>query len=178
MHSQALELWIGTAVMIQYYAGIGSRKAPVDTLREMRAIAMDLSELDWTLRSGGAEGSDRAFEWGAEKKEIFKVQDAQPWCYEMVKKYLPTDRKGFDNWKPYVQGLLARNMQQLFGRDGKTPVEFVVCWTPTNVYTDSSSGGTAYAIRAALDQGIPVYNLNYNAYAFHKFLQGLKDNEV
>jgi len=47
------------------YAGVGSRKAPEDVLKLMEKIARRLAELGWTLRTGGAEGADQAFERGA-----------------------------------------------------------------------------------------------------------------
>jgi hypothetical protein len=62
---------------------------------------------------------------------------------------------GFGNMKPSVQSLLTRNMHQVLGHDLKTPVEFVICWTPGG----KDKGGTAYAIRLARDFAIPVFNL-------------------
>jgi hypothetical protein len=148
----------------QYYAGIGSRQTPYQILELMEKIAIKLSEVGYILRSGGAIGADRAFERGAYESgysamEIFQAKDAKPWAYDEVKKHMPTDRSGFDSWKPYVKGLLARNMMQVLGENGDSPVEFVACWTPSDNYSDSSSGGTGYAIRCALAHNIEVYNL-------------------
>jgi hypothetical protein len=115
----------------------------------------------YTLRSGGAAGMDRAFEqaigaiYGSSRKEIFYAADYEEWCLELVARYVPSDRPPLEKMKPFVQHLLARNMKQIFGHDGCTPVDFVVCWTPLG----KDDGGTGYAIRAALDHGIPVYNL-------------------
>jgi len=150
----------------KFYAGIGSRNAPKDILEFMEKIASVLEQCGYTLRSGGAKGSDKAFEKGVrnpENKEIFTMRQAQPWSYNTVKKYIPYDRPRdtFDSWQPYVRGLLARNMMQVLGRDGKSPVEFVVCWTPQGDYQSSEVGGTGYALRCALDYNIPIYNLNY-----------------
>lgn len=143
---------------MKYYAGIGSRATPPEILTLMTGLSAKLSGLGFILRSGGAKGADKAFEQKAAQKEIFKSNDAQPWAFEEVQKYIPTDRSGFNTWTPYVQGLLARNMMQILGRDGDKPVKFVLCWTPSLVYTDSSSGGTGYAIRCALAHDISVYN--------------------
>ena len=148
-----------------YYAGIGSRLITETTSKSMTNIAYILERCGYILRSGGAKGSDKSFQRGVSSpnnKEIFRGRDAQPWSYELVKKYIPEDRpKNFDSWNPYVKSLLARNMMQILGKDGKTPVDFVVCWTPLGNYNTSEVGGTGYAIRCALDQGIPVFNLNY-----------------
>lgn len=161
---------------VKYYAGIGSRNAPPNILGFMTKVASILEQKGYVLRSGGAKGSDSYFAKGATKKEIFKSSDAQPWAYETVKRYIPTDRpQTFDSWDPYVRGLLARNMMQVLGRDGNTPVDFIVCWTPQGDYQTSEVGGTGYAIRCALDRSIPIYNLSYpeQLEAFKTFIRGL-----
>lgn len=137
------------------YAGIGSRKTPEKILGEMRTIATRLEKYGYTLRSGGAKGADSAFEAAAKRKEIFYASDCENWCLEMVSKYVPSDRPPLERMNPYIQKLLGRNMKQLFGHNGNDPVDFVVCWTP-----HGDQGGTGYAIRAAEDYGISVYNLN------------------
>jgi hypothetical protein len=72
---------------------------------------------------------------------------------------MPSDRDDFKMWKPYVKGLMARNMMQILGKYGAKKVDFVSCWTPSIYYNDSSSGGTGYAIRCAILNKIPIYNL-------------------
>jgi len=148
-----------------FYAGIGSRTAPQNILDFMTKVASILEQCGYKLRSGKAKGSDRAFEKGVrnpKNKEIFVHSDAKPWAFQTVKKYLPNDRPAtFDSWQDYVRGLLARNMMQVLGEDGDKPVKFVVCWTPQGDYQSSDIGGTGYALRCAIDHGIPTYNLNY-----------------
>jgi len=149
----------------KFYSGIGSRNAPPKILEFMEKIASVLEECGYILRSGKAKGSDRAFEKGVnnpKNKEIFTHRDAKPWAFVTVKKYLPNDRPAtFDSWQDYVRCLLARNMMQVLGPFGTVPVKFVVCWTPRGDYATSEVGGTGYALRCAIDHGIPTYNLNY-----------------
>jgi hypothetical protein len=151
------------------YAGIGSRNCPKDILQKITKYASILENLGYILRSGGADGCDKAFEKGVKNtinKQIFYSNDAQPWAYEYVQYCMPKDRKGyfekggFFDWDKYVQGLLARNMMQILGKDGNSPVNFVLCWTPQGDYTLSDVGGTGYAIRCAIKNKIPVFNLN------------------
>ena len=143
----------------KYYSGIGSRETPEDILLFMTRVASILEQCDYTLRSGHAVGADKAFEKGVKdknNKEIFVHKDAKPWAFETVKKYIPNDRpQTFDSWQPYVKGLLARNMMQVLGEDGNSPVDFVVCWTRVGDYQTSEVGGTGYALRCAVDRGIP-----------------------
>lgn len=151
--------------MNKLYCGVGSRNAPQNILEFMTKIASILEQCGYLLRSGKAKGSDKAFEKGVRNpnnKEIFTHKDATPWSFIMVKRYVPNDRPDtFDSWQDYVRGLLARNMMQVLGESGKEPVTFLVCWTPFGDYESSEVGGTGYALRCALDHGIPTYNLNY-----------------
>ncbi len=144
---------------MKYYAGIGSRSSPPEIQKLMTAFAQKIETEGYTLRSGGADGADKAFAAGATDPEVFKSEDAQDWAYEVAAKCLPTDRKDFHLWKPYVRGLMARNMMQVLGKHGDQPVNFVLCWTPSTFYEDSSAGGTGYAIRCALLNNIRVINL-------------------
>ena len=114
---------------MKYYAGIGSRKTPNSVLRTMRVISAKLAGNGYILRSGGALGADIAFEAGVTKyssKEIFYVNDATEQSMILAAPLHP-------NWKNlshYVKQLMGRNMMQILGKDLKTPVEFVICWTP------------------------------------------------
>jgi hypothetical protein len=51
--------------------------------------------------------------------------------------------------------MMARNCYQMLGLDLKTPVEFVICWTPQG----KGAGGTGQALRIARDLKIPIYDL-------------------
>ena len=128
---------------------------------KMECLAIRLNGEGYVLRSGKAKGSDKAFEKGADaNKEIFTSKDVEDWALAYVKEYcIPTDRSGFDNWKPYIKGLLGRNMMQVLGKNGNQPVNFIVCFAPSLDYTDSSAGGTGYALRCAEKNNIPIYNM-------------------
>ena len=47
-----------------YYAGIGSRSTPSSILSIMTILGKTLAQNGYILRSGGAEGADKAFEIG------------------------------------------------------------------------------------------------------------------
>jgi len=47
------------------YTGIGSRQTPPNVIATMEKIARRLADRGFTLRSGGADGADTAFERGA-----------------------------------------------------------------------------------------------------------------
>lgn len=144
-----------------YYAGIGSRETPQEFLDLFTRVAKYLSTKDCVLRSGGAKGSDKAFELGAIHKEIYLpwkgfegnnsnliVKDEK--AFEIAEKYHP-------RWAYLSQGaqkLQARNSHQILGNDLDSPSNFVICWTKNG----KGTGGTGQAIRIAKDYNIPVFD--------------------
>ena len=50
-----------------YYTGIGSRETPEEILGWMQDIGWLLGKRGYTLRSGGADGADSAFEKGCDQ---------------------------------------------------------------------------------------------------------------
>jgi len=148
---------------MKYYTGIGSRKAPIEILEFMNKIAKWLYNRDYILRSGGAEGSDSAFESGAfEKKQIFL-----PWpgFNESLVEFIEIPQKAYEiasqvhpvweTLKPYVRDLHARNAMQVLGQNLDDPSDFLICWTKNG----STIGGTATAIRIAQENDVPIINL-------------------
>lgn len=165
------------------YAGIGSRridgaidadfKRPVEEV--MKEVATELEQLGYTLNSGHAEGSDRAFESGVKNeknKQIFTKNSATSRMYKIA-------REIHNKWNAlgaYAKGLHARNTAQIFGQKLDTPVDFVLCYTPDGAEADArtgaterligynrpnipNTGGTGQAISMASMKGIPVINM-------------------
>lgn len=134
------------------YAGIGARATPHSTLRLMTSIARWLAALGWVLRSGGAMGADRAFEAGAEGKEIFLPTEPIPEAaFTLTSRFHP-------NWtacSAFARAAHARNAQIILGRDLNAPVSMVICWTPNAEVV----GGTGQALRIAAAYEIPIINL-------------------
>lgn len=161
------------------YTGIGSRKIPKNIEILMNDIATIFASKEHILRSGGADGSDTAFELGCDKlegnKEIYL-----PWknfnnnksknyiicdsAIKLISKYHP-------NWKNLtesVKKLHARNVYQVLGLDLNTPSDLLICWTPDGCESKKDrnryTGGTGTAIVIADDSGIPIINLNRKNY--------------
>jgi hypothetical protein len=136
----------------------------------MTAVAEFLESEGYTLRSGGADGADAAFEIGATTlKDIYL-----PWkgfnkndstLYEvgddaitLMRTIHPTPDKLRDS----VARLHGRNCYQVLGFDLATPSDFLLCWTTAAVRT----GGTRTAIVLAERNKIPV--LNFGKYTTTK----------
>lgn len=159
------------------YAGIGSRKTPEPILSLMTKVAARLADLGWTLRTGGADGADIAFEIGAVgaggRIELYlpeplfnlrgrraaslavpqrgQMSEPSDEAFELTAKYHPAWHKCSIDAK----GLHARNAHQVLGKNLDSPVKFIICWT-TDGY---ATGGTGQAIRIAADRFIPIFNL-------------------
>lgn len=147
--------------MKKIYTGIGSREIDKPVADMLKEYAIELSNLNFACRTGDATGSDNIFKTNSKVKYAYSTKDVEfgDWTDQELLKSLPNDRSNPSAWKPYVQKLTKRSMKQVLGPNGNNPSDFILCWAPSTNYTDSSSGGTGYAIRCALRHRIPVYNL-------------------
>ena len=153
--------------MTNYYTGVGSRKAPQDILSLMERLAEAYKGMGWILRSGGAQGSDTAFEKGAgDLKEVYKAniyKFVSPVIYDRAKNISKNYHGAWMKCSAYAKALHARNVFQVLGMDLETPSHFLVCWTPDGCRDHYSrtleTGGTGTSISVAWGRGIKVYNL-------------------
>lgn len=164
----------GMPIAPGFYAGIGSRKIPDDLAKHMTRLAKELSKYGYTLRSGDAKGTDRAFARGAGKRAVSFVANEEHWlsrssanstmvpfdnlsnslqseALDAIQRLHPNP-DSFEN-DEYNRQLMARNYYQVAGYDGLPDSAFVACYA-----TDDDSG-TWHAIRVAHERGIPVFNL-------------------
>lgn len=144
----------------KFYAGIGSRETPPNILRIMESIAFKLAIDGWTLRSGGADGADTAFETGAKSARLAegarirfeiwlpwdgfngrpKYEDTNGWDYrvgsdrdvEIAKQFHPA----WDRLSQGAKKLHTRNVAQILG-SWIRPV-------PSPDHPDPDYGGGAY----------------------------------
>jgi hypothetical protein len=148
----------------KFYCGIGSRTTPEFICRFFTTIAKELSS-HYTLRSGAADGADKAFEDGAgPNKEIWL-----PWknfnksnskllydihmCQPILKNII--SEKYYNYLKRNNSlSLHLRNVHQIYGDFNSGISEFVLCWTNNCEII----GGTATAIKIAKNNNVPVYN--------------------
>ena len=160
--------------MPRIYTGIGSRETPAPVLENIIKIAGNLAKQGWILRSGHAEGADKAFEYGCNlasgEKQIYLpwkgFNDSDSNLYLNFKE----DRSGIQKlameiassvipwWGKLrfgVKLLHTRNVFQVLGWDLKSPTNLVVAWTPFG----KEVGGTRTALILAKDYNIPIINL-------------------
>lgn len=138
---------------MRYYSGIGPRMTPPEVQTQLTAVAVELEQLGFVLRSGGAEGADKAFEHGVQdpnNKIILRPKDSTPEAEAIAESLHPA----WGACNDYVRKLHGRNAQIVLGKDLTLPSEFVVCWTPNEL-----QGGTSLGLRVARSRNVTLYNL-------------------
>lgn len=150
---------------MSYYAGIGARATPMYVQEYFSSLAAFLATKGFTLRSGGAQGADIAFELGCDRmngqKEIYlpwkyfersnsNLIVSNPKAFEIAEQFHPY----WNNLKAGAKKLQARNSHQVLGYALDEPVKFVICWTKDG----KGSGGTGQALRIAKHYGIPIFD--------------------
>lgn len=155
-----------------YYTGVGSRETPLEVMETMCRLAEWFDLCGFTLRSGGADGADTAFESGASGNSHIYL----PWpgfndrlVFRMSRPSLDAFRLAqsvHPNWDRLGSGarsLHARNCHQVLGDNLDAPSAFLVCWTSDGCSSDlnrsRSTGGTGTAIALASRSRVPVFNL-------------------
>ena len=165
------------------HTGIGSRSTPTRALHLMERLAARLAQLGWTLRSGGADGADSAFERGAARHEgactiflpwpafsgakgiVAPAQTAQTaQTAQRAEAIVSAVHPIWNSLPPPVKALHTRNVYQVLGLELDQPSAFVLCWTPDAAECEASSsrstGGTRSAIVIAARHAAPVINLH------------------
>jgi len=160
-----------------HYTGIGSRKTPAHIMDDIRAVAKELATAGYTLRSGKADGADKAFQQGAEsfpnstleiyipwkgfEKECGVVSDTHDIVPTFINDLCPDIASTFHpNWGYCSAGakkLHSRNVCQVLGDDLKTPSDFVLFYAEEK--NGKVKGGTAMAVSIARFYSIPTINM-------------------
>ena len=169
--------------------GVGSSKSLTEEgSNRITEVATLMNKLGWTLRSGGANGADTAFENCFTKKEIYL-----PWkgFNGNSSSFYNVSNEAFSIAKdvhPFyfklsvgAKKLHARNCYQVLGYYLDKPSDILVCWTKDKCVSEETSsistGGTRTAIVLADRNNVPVYNLNIDEHYIQlkKWLEGLID---
>ncbi len=156
---------------MRIFAGIGSRSTPPIIETQIKEISKRFNKLGYTLRSGGADGSDVMWERFMHKREIYLPwkgfnsnlsplyldnisENALCKAYHLAEEFHPY----WNNLKQGAEKLMARNSMQIFGKDMNKKCDIVVCYTSDG----KASGGTGQAMRIAKNYNIPIFNLFHN----------------
>lgn len=152
------------------YSGIGNRKIPAESARDLEKISVILErKYNAYLRTGGAIGSDTAFARYVTNKQIILpyngynnlttnsqnvvVPTYSDAVWDVACNFHP---KGNFIRKKRKYYTLARNVCILLGDNLRIHSNFVLYWLGDNVTT----GGTVHALKIAKRYRIPTYNMN------------------
>lgn len=161
-----------------YYTLIGSRKTPQNIYELLVKVAIKLKEQGFIVRSGGADGADSAAEEACQYENMniylpwegFNKRSSNNRGYINVSKhplkkqaeYIASEiHPAWARCSRGAKGLHTRNVYQIFGSDLNTPSSFVVCYAEPSGDQGYVKGGTATAVKLAIDNNIPVHNLYY-----------------
>lgn len=156
------------SLAMKFYAGIGSRSTPPNECAKLTRIAQILEGRGYILRSGGAEGADKAFEAGVsdpKNKIILRPKHSTKEAEAIAAKIHPA----WHACNEYARQLHGRNAQIVLGQNLDQLAWFVLAWT---LATDG--GGTRTGLVLAKKHGIPTFNLAIPEQArdFSAFVQG------
>lgn len=146
------------------YTGIGHRKIPNYISDIFFKVGALLGENGFILRSGGAVGSDSAFEKGCDsvngKKEIYLpykgFNNNNSSLYDVGTDAINYASRLHPYWNRksrIAKLLLARNVYQILGLDLSTPTDLIVC------YCEARPSGTTFALKIA-NKYKQIYVLN------------------
>lgn len=151
----------------------------------MTRIARALDVLGWKLYTGGAEGADKAFMSGSTNMQVFLPwkgfeHSNSPYVHDFSTPRGQQAEMAVELYHPNPKSLsigarllIARNTYQVTGWNHAEEElsDLVICWTPEAKVV----GGTAQAIRIALDLVVPVVNLAdpVNVANYQQFVQSV-----
>ncbi len=154
---------------MKFYAGIGSRSTPPEECEKLTRLASILESKGYILRSGGADGADKAFEAGVKdpkNKIILRPKHSTKEAEAVASKIHPA----WHMCNEYARQLHGRNVQLVLGQSLDQPASLVIAWTQA-----VDGGGTRTGLYLAADRDIPCFNLaKYNdAKELSEYILGL-----
>lgn len=166
---------------------IGSRETPDEVYKLTVSFVNILVELGYAIYSGGCPlGMDHAALKGAYRHKTSDksrnriyiswqgmaglyhdpangIYNAQLFDnYEQAGEMALATRGSFERLGKHGICHVTRNMYQPLGDDLNTPTDFVLCWAPPSGKKGYVKGGTATAVKVAIQRNIPVFNLYYS----------------
>lgn len=157
------------------YTGVGSRQTPLRQRQFLTSISKRLSATGFHLRSGHADGADKAFERGTNNKTVFT-----PWktFNGFTGKFIPLTDEVYNlasiyyneyrpkvKWidmKDSVKKLMARNIYQVIGSDinNPNPSDFLICYADVDSENNRVMGGTGFTVFVAQKFEVPIFNIS------------------
>lgn len=183
-----------------YYTGVGSRDTPKTQCEVLKICGSRLSHGRYTLRSGGAEGADTAFETGAlqhlvrSPKQLIDIylpwdgfegrkkslnyhipEDCHPLVWQEATRIAKDIHPDWDACSKGAKTLHTRNVFQVLGHTLDEPSKFLICWALVD-RKGVPKGGTATAWKIAKAHDVKCFNINttFDVFELEDYLKELK----
>lgn len=152
------------------YVGTGNKDTPPDVIAKMKKWAVLLEKHGYTMRSGGMEGAEDAFENAVEvKKEIhlpwrgFNNKESKfTFTTDQARALARQTHESFDTAPPAIQTFLAKNVRMIMGKNLNSPALFVIIWSEDGAERLSEksprTGNMGHVVSIASRLRIPVFN--------------------
>lgn len=166
------------------YAAISNDNAPPHVVEQFKKIVLDMEARGYTMRTSGNKGVEEIIESLVSSKEVhvawkgFNQRETQ---FTRVDKaaieLVGTLHPAFNDLKDSVKTIIARYAHVILGKDLKSPVRCVVCWTEDGAESakekTAKTGYCGTPIQIASNARVPIFNLkNDNAiYRLNNFLE-------
>lgn len=178
---------LGRDLLVRQVAGVGSRGAPAEIKPLFLDIFECLTDDNFQLTSGDAEGPDEWAHEGAMRSANYGLVGAHIFlAWNGVKRHDGTyryedghtffDASKFENWEQAGEiavaargsweglkrggiALHTRNAYQILSRSLERPVKQTICWAEPVGKKGNVRGGTNTAHRISLDHNVPIINL-------------------
>lgn len=153
------------------YLVASNEDVPQETLDQFKRLAHELESKDFIARNLGASTVDDIVRQETNKGETIlpwrnfreldsKLYYSTPQAHDIAKQF----HQAYDKMKDTVKGFLARNVRGVLGKDLKSPIMFLICYSSDGAEraadVSSSTGLISHIINIADAMLIPVFNLS------------------
>lgn len=153
------------------YIMTSGRDVPKHIVEQMVELSRSIKESGYVLRIGGLEGGDNVLgeldkdaelylPWKNFSDKVSKLYFSTEECLALASKF----NAKFNEINNSMRSFLGMYTRMVLGKDLKSRVNFIICWTPDGAEDSSSittkTGLIAQAIGIASAMKIPVFNLN------------------
>lgn len=166
-------------IIYRAYGVVSNIKAPEPIIEKAKQVAEYLRDKPFMLRTGGGNTEiENVFEKSTDNKELylpwknFNQKDSKIFRYDQhICDIARWQQPGYETVPLWQQSFFNRTVGVVLGKDGKSPVRFIIGWSYDSVehaiHRTAKTGFIGVAVSVAALLKIPLFNLN-NTDAFDR----------
>lgn len=174
-------------VLYRAYGVVSNIKAPPHAINSAKEIADFLSDKNFVLRTGGGNTDiENLFEASTPHKELylpwknFNEKDSKIVRYsDHIREIAQWQQPSYESLVPFKQSFINRNIAVVLGKEGTSPLRFLICWSQDGIehpaHRTSATGFIGICITVAGLIKVPIFNL-HNTDVVHRvrsYIEGL-----